>query len=402
MKNTILIRLFVLLIGSFLIVPIVFMCGCSPSGGGNGNDPSIEIIPNSLDFDSTLTQLVINITSTDGTESAWNAIDNQSWIDLNPTSGTVSNEIDQVSISINRAGLTTGDHTGTVTIASGSGSEVIPISMTVPVSQTLAVSHTKLLFRTHLTDLSFSITNAGAETLTWSISNNESWLDLSPVSGSSTTEADVIDGVVDRAGLEPGDYVDTVFISSDGGDIGIPVLMTVPELFENGTEYFPMADGDIWYYWWADSAKTIKRVISGDTVILGTVCTKILENTATTEAWTKDANGFYIHLLARNFWFDPPLAIPFDLEEGITYDFSSNMFTKVDDQIYTSVISGGLDFIGYVTDTVPAGIFNDVIELYYQPDDETNYYEYYAPGVGLLDNGDYILDSAYIGGIWYK
>ena len=392
-----------LILGGLLIVgSAVFQTGCSPSGENDDPVFTIEVVPDSLDFDSTLTQLAINITNTGTTELTWNVSDNSDWISLNPATGIVSNEIDQVSVSIDRSGLSAGNYMGQVTVTSGDGSLSIPVTMAVPVSQTLAVSHTKLLFRTYITDLSFNINNSGQGTLTWSISNNQGWLTLSPTSGSSSTETDMIGAVADRTGLEPGDYIDTVFITSDGGILEIQVLMTVPELFENGTEYFPMAEGDIWYYTWTDSAKTIKREVSGDTVILGTTCTRVLENTATAEAWTKDANGFYVHLLAGTFWFDPPLAIPFDLEEGLTYDFSSNMFTKVAGQTYTSVISGGLDFTGYVSKTVPAGTFNDVIELYYQPDDETNYYEYYARGVGLLDNGDYILDSAYIDGVWHR
>ncbi len=394
--------IFTILAGFLLLSSVIFQSGCSPSGGGGDNNFTIEVVPDSLDFDSTLTQLAFNITNSGSSELAWNVTDNGDWINLYPTSGTVSNEIDQVGVSISRTGLSSGNYAGVITVTSGDGSTTIPITMTVPVSQTLAISHTKLIFRTHLTDLSFYLTNAGSGTLNWSISNNQSWLNLSPASGSNTTEADTIDAVVDRTGLEPGDYVDTVFLTSDGGNIGIQVLMTVPELFENGSEYFPMAEGDTWYYTWVDSAKSIKREVSGDTTILGNSCKRILENGATAEAWAKNTNGFYVHFLAGAFWFDPPLAIPFDLEEGITYEFSSNMFTEVDEQIYTSVTSGGLDFMGYVTDTVPAGIFNDVIKLYYQPDGQTAYYEFYARGVGLLDNGDYILDSAYIGGVWYR
>ncbi|MCP4706659.1 MAG: hypothetical protein GY865_18830 [candidate division Zixibacteria bacterium] len=178
--------------------------------------------------------------------------------------------------------------------------------------------------------------------------------------------------------------------------------MTVPELFENGTEYFPMTDGDTWYYTWADSAKTIKREISGDTVINSVTCARVLENDSTAQAWSKDVDGFYVHLLVGiyKFRFYPPLAIPFNMEEGLPFNYASNIYFQ--DQAEQYIASGTLDFMGYISKTVQAGSFDDVIELYYQPDDETNYYEYYAPDVGLLDNGDYVLDSAYIDGIWYR
>jgi hypothetical protein len=390
------------IIGFILITLIVFIIGCSSSSGPDDEPSKLTLAPDTLAFDSTLTLLTFNIDNTGSDAANWTVGDNRDWISAEPLAGSITTETDQVNVTINRSGQTAGNYSGAVTVTSGSGVDDVVITMTVPVSQTLAVSHTKLIFRTHLTDLFFYITNAGQETLTWNITENLDWLTLSPLTGTSTTENDTVFASADRTGMEPGDYSGNITISSDGGNFDILVLMTVPEIFKNGFVYFPIADGDIWYYTWVDSNKTVKRQVSGDTVINSITCVRILENDTTAEAWTKDASGFYVHLLAKAFWFEPPLAIPFDLEEGITYNFSSNMFTRIDGNIYTSVISGALDFEGYITKTVPAGQFNDVIKLFYQPNDEVSYYEYYAPGVGLLDNGDYILDSAYIGGIWYR
>ncbi len=388
--------------GPLLIALITLIIGCSSSSGPDDDPLKLEITPDTLAFDSTLTLLTFNIDNIGSDATNWTVGDNRDWISAEPLAGTITTETDQVNVTINRSGQTAGNYSGAVTVTSGSGVDEIVITMTVPVSQTLAVSHTKLIFRTHLTDLFFYITNAGQETLTWNITENIDWLTLSPLTGTSTTENDTVFAVADRTGMEPGDYSEYISISSDGGNFDILVLMTVPEIFENGSEYFPMADGDIWYYNWIDFNKIIKREVSGDTVINSITCIRVLENDTTAEAWTKDTYGFYVHLLGKAFWFDPPLAIPFNLEEGITYNFSSNMFTRIDGDIYTSVISGALDFEGYITKTVPAGQFNEVIMLFYQPDDDSSYYEYYAPGVGLLDNGDYILDSAYIGGVWYR
>ena len=64
-------------------------------------------------------------------------------------------------------------------------------------------------------------------------------------------------------------------------------------------------------------------------------------------------------------------------------------------------IEGDLTFKGLITKTVPAGTFKNCLSLYYD-DGYEPYYEYYAPGIGLLDNGEIVLDSALVGGVKYN
>jgi hypothetical protein len=156
-------------------------------------------------------------------------------------------------------------------------------------------------------------------------------------------------------------------------------------------EYFPMAPGDIWYYTNA-SMETVVRTVGGDTTINGRSCTRILHNDTTYEAWSKDSTGFYVYLLDEILRFEPPLVIPFDLIIEESHDYNSEVFVGS-----TSVgfATGTLKFKGYVSHTVPAGTFDNAMRLYYIPD---AYSEFYARGVGLLDNGDLVLDSAVIGG----
>ena len=71
------------------------------------------------------------------------------------------------------------------------------------------------------------ITNTGDGTLTWTITANESWLDVVPASGTTTTEEDKITVSVDRRDLGPGEYSTSVTVASDGGDEEIAVSMAV-------------------------------------------------------------------------------------------------------------------------------------------------------------------------------
>jgi len=192
-------------------------------------------------------------------------------------------------------------------------------------------------------------------------------------------------GVADIAG----NHLAGTFISSfTTGDVFIT----------SGSQYFPMADGDTWYYT-DGSARNIIRTVSGDTVINGLRCQRVLENDTTAEAWSKDSTGFYVHLLDQILWFDPPLKIPFNLALEEPYDYASTAYWTENDTTYFVDISGTLKFKGYETYSVTAGVFDSCLHFLYLTE---GYNEYYARSVGLLDNDDYVLDSAFVGGVWYR
>lgn len=170
---------------------------------------------------------------------------------------------------------------------------------------------------------------------------------------------------------------------------------TSPIRIVHGTEYFPFSPGDIWYYTNA-SMETIIRTVGGDTTINDRTCTRILHNGATYEAWSIDSVAFYVHLLDEVLRFEPPLQIPLDLIIEYPYAYSSEVFANGSS---VGTAEGTIKFKGYVSYTVPAGIFDNVVKLDYLPD---GYSEYYARGIGLLDNDDFVLDSAVVGGKSYK
>lgn len=173
---------------------------------------------------------------------------------------------------------------------------------------------------------------------------------------------------------------------------------TATIVMTNGAQYFPMADGDMWFYTDKLSNKIVREVM-GDTTVNSLPCKRILENGVTTEAWSIDSTGFYVHLLDQILWFVPPLKIPFGLVYDEPFNYNSTVYWTVNDTLYSSNISGTLKFKGYLTYTVPAGQFDSTIQLSYTTE---GYSEYYAKGVGLLDNEDYVLDSAFVGGVWYR
>jgi hypothetical protein len=75
-----------------------------------------------------------------------------------------------------------------------------------------------------------NVTNTGGGTLSWSASDDSSWLNLSPTSGTATTETDVITVSVNTAGLTTNTYSATITISAPGSTNAtqqVPVTLTV-------------------------------------------------------------------------------------------------------------------------------------------------------------------------------
>jgi serine protease len=84
---------------------------------------------------------------------------------------------------------------------------------TLPTGSILAVSTMSLSFDNFISALSFAVTNAGIGTLqVTQITDNASWLILSPSSGTAPI---TVDAIVDRAGLAPGPYSATIQVKSD-------------------------------------------------------------------------------------------------------------------------------------------------------------------------------------------
>lgn len=93
--------------------------------------PIISTSVTSLDFGSNLTSLPIEITNIGRGELNWTISENASWISVNPLSGVVTNETDNIIISIDRTGLSVSDYQQSISIVSNGGNVSISITMNV-------------------------------------------------------------------------------------------------------------------------------------------------------------------------------------------------------------------------------------------------------------------------------
>src|SRR5437870_2339426 len=147
----------------------------------------------------------------------WSASDNSTWLTLSPVSGTNSGT---VTASVNLTGLTAGTHTAAITVAaieigSASSRESLTLAAaTLPPA--IGLNTTSLGFdakfgRTSPSAQSLAVSNVGGGTLTWSASDNSTWLTLSPVSG---TNSGTVTASVNLTGLTAGTHTAAITVAA--------------------------------------------------------------------------------------------------------------------------------------------------------------------------------------------
>lgn len=74
----------------------------------------------------------------------------------------------------------------------------------------------------------FVIYNAGGDTLNWKLSCHSPWISLNTFNGFSVQNSETISIAVDTSGMEPGNYLRTIQINSNGGLDSILVHLLIP------------------------------------------------------------------------------------------------------------------------------------------------------------------------------
>jgi hypothetical protein len=170
--------------------------------------------------DATATSFTVR--NSGGGTLSYTVADDQSWLNVSPASGTSTGESDTVGVSFSTASLNAGTYTGAITV-SGSGvpSQTVSVSLTVndqapaldlsTASLSAAVEKGKDAAAT-----SFTVRNAGGGTLSYAVADNQSWLGVSPASGTSTGESDTIGVSFSTASLNAGSYTAAITVSGNG------------------------------------------------------------------------------------------------------------------------------------------------------------------------------------------
>lgn len=208
---------------------------------GAAATPAIQLSLSNLAFSGTAgganpVPTTFSISNTGGGTLAWTANDTAAWLTLSPASGTNTGT---VTTSVNLTGLAAGSYNATVSVtATGATTKTIPVTLTLTAATlvpAIGLNTTSLGFAgtvggTNPAAKTFSITNTGGGPLSWTVNDNATWLQLTPASGTTTTETDTISASVTLSGLAAGTYNAIITVTASGSTNSpqqIPVSLTL-------------------------------------------------------------------------------------------------------------------------------------------------------------------------------
>ncbi len=172
------------------------------------------------------------IWETGGGTMSWTASDDQDWIYVSPSSGTVQNgQLNRFNVYVNTIGKALNTtYTGNVTITAEGATNsplVLPVQMIITPYPKIAYSPALFTFTgaaggVNPADQTLSISNSQGGTLNWYVSSGASWLTLSPTSG---TQSGTVTLSVNTASLAAGSYAANITI--EGNAVNNPVTVPV-------------------------------------------------------------------------------------------------------------------------------------------------------------------------------
>jgi hypothetical protein len=205
--------------------------------------PDITVDPETLSFEGSVGEVIpcqsLQLSTAFCGDLGWNAGWNATWLSVSPQTGNLPYTVE---VCVDATGLPGGTYTDVICIMLEQGTlgksastppcaAMIPVTFVV-VEETPIIRLDAGLFRFAVsnndcdpgpTDADvFHITNMGGGSLDWTALWKESWLDVSPVSGTAPSEVVV---TVDGTGLAPDTYIDTIRI--DANAINTPQYVIV-------------------------------------------------------------------------------------------------------------------------------------------------------------------------------
>jgi hypothetical protein len=190
------------------------------------NNPQLSAYPTTLDFGETETSKGLTIANSGSGTLTWNLVSNNAFISVTPATGNTGTAApSNVTVTVNRLGLTPGAYSGTLSVNSDGGNQTIAVSLTVPNTPSLSVTPKTLDFGTDQNSKTITIANAGTGELSWTVSDNQDWITLSPESG---TNLGTVNVSVNRTGLSTGTHTGVISVSSNGGTDAVQVSLEIP------------------------------------------------------------------------------------------------------------------------------------------------------------------------------
>jgi len=139
-----------------------------------GSTSTLTVSTSSLSLASAISSGTFSVTS----NVSWTVTDDQSWLTVSPVSGS-----NNATITVNATSANTGtaSRTGTVTVTGGGITRTVAVTQAGTTASSLTVSATSLSLASAISSGTFSVTS----NVSWTVSDDQAWITVSPTSGSN-------------------------------------------------------------------------------------------------------------------------------------------------------------------------------------------------------------------------
>ncbi len=210
------------------------------------NTPALEVTPLELNFEGNLDRpnppwQTITVRNTGSEPLHWTATVDANWLSIDVNSGTcnVFGDADTVTVNVNTSGMAEATYYANITVSDPcafDSPQMVAVELVV-IGPVLELSQNEFYFTALMdganpADQLLAVQNIGGGVLDWQITESCDWLSVYPDSGSTTTEIDDVNIIVDITGLTGGNHICELTVSSDHAQNN-PQTVTV-ELYVNG------------------------------------------------------------------------------------------------------------------------------------------------------------------------
>lgn len=165
---------------------------------------------------------LLQIQNTGGGVLDWQITETCDWLSVSPDSGSTTTEIDDVNLIFDITGLTGGNHICQLTVSSDhaqNNPQTVTVTLFIS-GPIIGLSQNEFYFVAEQglgnpPPKVLSIRNLGTRTLNWQINDPCDWLCVDPNSGSTTSEVDDVNIIVDASGLNEGYHTCQLTVSCD-------------------------------------------------------------------------------------------------------------------------------------------------------------------------------------------
>ncbi|MHC4867741.1 MAG: BACON domain-containing protein, partial [Planctomycetota bacterium] len=183
----------------------------------------------------------------------WQITEDCSWLELAPTTGQSTGDVNEVALSVDVTGLGAGPYHCQVTVSDPcafNNPQMIDVYLTVG-RVVIELSSQSFEFTAGLggpnpSDQTLTIRNSGIGTLNWQITEDCNWLSAEPNSGSSTGELNSVTLSVDIAGLVEGIYNCELIVSdpcATNSPQTVGVYLTIPSVTDGLVSWWQFNEG---------------------------------------------------------------------------------------------------------------------------------------------------------------